>query len=385
MQRPVAMRSISLLTILLAGLALGAGCRKKKPPAPPPEAEPAAEEPADRSFVVGFLYGGAKNDDGINQAYAAGAAAVAKMSGVRVVEVENVPPQGVAASVDKLVALSGASMVFATAFDHLSPMMDAARKFPRVTFRGFSARYEEGLNPQNAGTLQGFADEGYYIAGAVAGMTTKTRKLGFVASRGVPHVLRSINAFTLGARSINPRATTTVIFTNEWTQQAAEANAVTRLAAAKVDVVAVHVDAPAVALQAADRSGLASIGIHSDGSRLSPSGHLVSVLWSWQRFCTDAVTAVREGKPPMRSVTGGLGEGVVTLSELGAKVTPAAREKALALKQQLAAAKLTIFQGPLKNNRGKIFIPAGTEMPSRDARLDAMSDLVEGVIGQLPD
>jgi basic membrane protein A and related proteins len=377
---------VAFLTLLLAGLTLGTGCRKKKKAQPPPETEEqAVEEPADKRFVVGFIYSGAKNDDGINQAYAAGAAAVAKMSGVRVVELENVRPQAVAVSIDKLVALSGASIVFATGADQLSPMMDAARRFPQVTFRGFSVRYEEGRNPQNAGTLQGYLDEPLYIAGAVAGMTTKTRKLGVVAGRAVPHVLRGINAFALGARSVNPRATTTVMFTNEWTLPAAEAKAVETMAAAKVDVVAAYVDVPATALQTADRLGLHTIGVHMDGGRLAPGGHLLSVLWNWPGLCVDAVTGLREGKPPVRSAAGGLAEGVVTLSAFGDKVPPPARERALALKQQLATGKLTIFRGPLKNNLGKIFIPAGTAMPSRDARLDTMGDLVEGVVGQLPD
>jgi basic membrane protein A and related proteins len=387
MHSATALRPVALLTILLAGLALGTGCRKKKKPAPaePESTEQAADEPQDRRLVVGFIYGGSKNDDGINQAYAAGAAAVARMGGVRILELENVGPQAVASSIDKLVALSGASVVFATGGDHLSPLMDGARRFPKVTFRGFAARYEEGLNPPNAGTLQGYADEPLYVAGVVAGMTTKTRKLGFVAGRAVPYVLRGINAFTLGARSVNPRATTTVIFTNEWTQPAAEAKAVATLAAAKVDVMATFVDAPATALQAAEQRGLLSIGIHTDGSRFAPNGHLVSVLWNWQALCTEAVSAVRDGKPPIRSASGGLAEGVVSLSELGAKVPPPVREKALAIKQQLATGKLTIFRGPVKNNRGKVFIPAGTDMPSKDARLDAMGDLVEGVVGQLPD
>jgi simple sugar transport system substrate-binding protein len=152
-----------------------------------------------------------------------------------------------------------------------------------------------------------------------------------------------------------------------------------------VDVVAAYVDAPAVALQAADQRGLQTIGMHTDGGRFAPNGHLVSVLWSWQGLCTDAVTVVREGKPPVRSAAGGFAEGVVTLSAFGAKVPPPVREKAFALKLQLASGKLAIFRGPLKNNAGKIFIPAGAEMPSKDARLDTMGDLVEGVIGQLPD
>jgi simple sugar transport system substrate-binding protein len=284
------------------------------------------------------------------------------------------------------VVLRGASLVFATALPHFDPpVLAAAQKHPRVQFLHCGGLYQEGKHPANAGSYYGHLDEAFYVSGIVAGMTTRTNKLGFIAGSGVPHVLRDINAFTLGARSVNRAVTTSVVFTGSWSDARAEERAANELADRKIDVLAMFVEAPRVILQTAERRGIYSVGVHVDGTRFAPRGYLTGAEWRWGKIYTDYVSAVRSGKPFPRVVRGGLGDGTVTISPFGPAVSEEARAKALAVRAALAQGRLIVFKGPLRDNGSRVLLPPGRAVISNDIQLELMAYLVEGVIGTLPD
>lgn len=371
------------LGLALAGT-LGA-CNKSKRPRPAEQA--AAEQVAPPSLVVGFAYQGPKSDGGFNQAHAAGAAAVAALPGVKVVEQENVPETGLAtAGIEKLIVVDGASLVFATAFGHFDPpVLKLAAKYPRATLLHSGGLYQEGKHPANVGTFHGYLDEAFYVSGIVAGMTSSTRKLGFIAGKGHPHVLRNINAFTLGARSVDPGIRTTVVFTGQWSDAAAEARAANDLIDKKVDVLAMYVNAPAVILETAERRGIYSIGVHVDGARFAPKGQLTAAVSNWERIYVDYVSSVRDGKPFPPVVRGGMASGFVNIAAFGPAVSAQAKKRALEARDLLASGRLTIFKGPLKNNDGGMVLPPGRQVIQKDIQLEQMAYLVEGVLGKLPE
>jgi basic membrane protein A and related proteins len=384
MNTPTPGASLRLLLAMLVAAALTPGCKKKKPrPVEGDEqtsAQPKGEE-AGRSYVVGFVYSGPKMDGGFNQAHAKAAAAVAKLFSVRVVEDENVSEDSSAMlTFEKQVAVQNASTVFATAPTHFDPpVLTLALKYPKVFFRHFGGHYEEGKHPVNVASSHGYLDEALYVSGVVAGMTTKTRKLGFVAGKNLPHVARSVNAFTLGARSVNAAITTTVVFTGSWSNAEAEAKAANALVDQKVDVLAMYVNSPRVVLETAERRGIYSVGVHVNGIEYAPKGYLTGAEWDLVPMYTAAVTALRDGKPAPRIVRGGLAEGYVTISPFGPAVPDKVRQKALAVREMLMRGKLAILKGPLKDNVGRVVIPAGTAMTQNDIRLETNSYLVGGV------
>ena len=165
--------------------------------------------------VVGFIYVGPRDDFGYNQAHAQGAAAVAKMAGVKVVEEEKVPETAdVQKTMGSMITLDGANLLFPTSFGYFDPhILKVAPQYPKVTFLHAGGLYQEGKHPKNVGSYFGYIDEAQYLAGIVAGHTSRSGKLGFVAAKPIPQVLRNINAFTLGARAAKPQTTTQVIFT----------------------------------------------------------------------------------------------------------------------------------------------------------------------------
>jgi basic membrane protein A len=380
-------RRLLLSGLILCSLVLPA-CKKKRttPEAEPESSQRPAAEPS-TAFVVAFLYSGARDDGGFNSAQQAGVAAVAKMLSVKVIEEENVPETGEATSaLEKTVVLAEPSMVFATGATHFDPaVLTAALKHPKITFLHCGGFYQEGKHPLNAGSYYGNLDEAFYVAGIVAGMTTRTNRLGFIAGWARPATLRNVNAFTLGARSVNPRATTKVVFTDSWSNAAVEEKAANGLADDKVDVLASFVRSPKVILQTAERRGIYSIGTHVDGSAFAPKGHLTAAVSSWEKIYTDYVAAARDGKPFPHVVRGGIGEGYVNIAPFGPAVSEAARRKALDVRAQLAQGRLTIFRGPIKDNRGAKVIADGQALLAKDVTLEQMGYLVEGVAGSLPD
>src|ERR1700759_4167350 len=163
-------------------------------------------------LTIGFIYVGPKDDYGYNQAHALGAASVAKMPGIKILEEANVPETvAVEETMRDMIVQDNATVLFPTSFGYYDPhVLKVAKKFPKIQFLHCGGFYIPGKHPANVGTYFGYIDEAEYISGIVAGSATKRNKLGFVAAKPIPQVLRNINSFPLGARSLNPAATVQV-------------------------------------------------------------------------------------------------------------------------------------------------------------------------------
>jgi basic membrane protein A and related proteins len=336
---------------------------------------------AQKPMVVGFIYVGPRDDYGYNQAHAEAATILKKMAGLKIVEEEKVPETvAVEKSMESMINLDGATLLFPTSFGYFDPhMLKEAAKFPNIQFRHCGGLWQEGKHPKNTGSYFGYIDEAQYVAGIVAGSTSKSGKLGFVAAKPIPQVLRNINAFTLGAQSVNPKVTTQAIFTGDWALPVKEAEATNSMIAQGVDVVTCHVDSPKVVIETAERAGIFSSGYHCNQAKLAPKGYLTGAEWAWEKVYTDMVNAMKAGTAPGNFVRGGLKEGFVRTSAYG----PAAKgtDKADAAKAAILAGTFAIYKGGLKDNKGTVVIPAGTNYAITEPKLESMNYLVEGVIG----
>lgn len=336
-------------------------------------------------LVVGVIYVGPKDDYGYSQAQAQAAAAIKKLPGVTVVEQEKVAEttdvQKVMAS---MIEEDGASLVFPTSFGYFDPhMLKMAEKYPNVRFAHCGGLWTEGKHPKNTASYFGYIDECQYLNGIAAGHASKTGKLGFIAAKPIPQVLRNINAFTLGAQSVNKKVTTQVIFTGDWLLPVKEAEAANSLIDQGVDVITMHVDSPKVIVETCERRGAYVCGYHADQSALAPKGYLTGAEWNWLTPYTEHVKAAMSGKPLQNFLRGGLKEGFVKTSPYGKAVSAGARKQADAVKASMLKGEYVIFKGPLRDNTGKIVIPGGTAQKQTDVVLEQMNYLVEGVIGKV--
>jgi basic membrane protein A len=332
--------------------------------------------------TIGFIYVGSRDDYGYNQAHAQGAAALKKLPGLKVVEEEKVPEtDAVEKTMESMINLDGATLLFPTSFGYYNPhMIKMANKYPKLRFEHCGGLWTE-KDPKNAGSYFGYIDEAQYISGIVAGYSTKSGKLGFVAAKPIPQVLRNINAFTLGARLANPKATTQVIFTGDWSMPVKEAEATNSLIDQGVDVLTCHVDGPKTMVENAARRGAMVCGYHVNQSPLAPKAYLTGAEWNWEALYPKFVKMIAAGQEIPNFYRGGLKEEIVKVSPYGEAVSGEARKHADDIKAKLTAGDYVIFKGPILDNKGKTVIAAGTDRGQKDPELEKMDYLVEGVIG----
>src|ERR1700741_2728708 len=326
-------------------------------------------------LVIGVIYVGPRDDYGYNQAQAQAAAAIKKLPGVTVVEQEKVPEAtDVQKTMGSMIEQDGATLLFPTSFGYFDPhILRMAEKYPKVRFAHCGGLWTEGKHAKNAGSYFGYIDECQYLTGVVAGHASKSKKLGFIAAKPIPQVLRNINAFTMGARSVDPAITTTVIFTGDWSMPVKEAEATNSLADQGVDVFTMHVDGPKGMVETAAKRGKLVCGYHASQAKLAPQAYLTGAEWNWLTAYMTFIDAAKAGKPHPNFVRGGVKEGFVQPSPYGPAVTDAAKKMADGVKPQMVADKFDIFKGPLKDNKGAVITPAGKAYKQTDIELEKMN------------
>lgn len=338
---------------------------------------------AQTKVTMGFIYVGPRDDYGYNQAHFEGKSAVAKMDWVKAIDEENVPESiEVIKTMESMINLDGTQVVFPTSFGYFDPhILKVAQKHSKVMFLHCGGLWDAAKHPKNVGSYFGYIDEPVYVSGVVAGQMSKTGKLGYIAAMPIPQVLRNINSFTLGARSVNPKITTTVVFTGGWSNPVKEAEAANAMVDQGIDVLTCHVDSPKVVVETAEKRGIYSCGYHVNQAGLAPKGFLTGAEWNWSKVYQDYADMIRNGKPIPNLVRGGFKEGIVKSSPYGVAVPEAARKRADDVRTQFQAGNMVVYKGPIADNKGKVVIPEGKHYAQTDIWLESMDWLVAGVIG----
>jgi simple sugar transport system substrate-binding protein len=337
-----------------------------------------------KELVVGFIYVGAKDDYGYNQAHAEAAAQLKKMPGLKIVEEEKVPEtDDVSTTMESMIQLDGATLLFPTSFGYFDPyMLKMAVKYPKIQFRHCGGLWTD-KDPMNTGSYFGYIGMCQYLNGIAAGYASKSKKIGFIAAKPIPQVLINVNSFALGARSVDPSITTTVIFTGDWSMPVKEAEATNSLADQGIDVVTCHVDGPKVIMETAERRGIFACGYHADQSKLAPKGYLTGAEWNWITVYKQFIGDEEGGKPLPNFVRGGLAENFVKMSPYGPGLSAAGRKHVDTVKAEIMKGGFSVFKGPMKDNKGNVVIPAGKAYPETAVELESQNYLVEGVNGAI--
>ncbi|MBN2751506.1 MAG: BMP family ABC transporter substrate-binding protein [Rhodospirillaceae bacterium] len=339
------------------------------------EAGAQAAEP----LKVGFVYVGPIGDYGYSHQHNEGRLAVQKHFGdkVKTTYVENVPEGADAERVIRELAVSGHDLIFATSFWLMNATVKVAKQFPNVKFEHATGY----LRRPNLATYMARFYETRYVAGVAAGRLTKSNKLGFVSPFPIPEMVRSINAFALGVRSVNPKAVVHVIWTNSWYDPGKEREAAEALIAQGADVIAQHTDS-AAPMQAAEEHKVWGIGQASDMVRFGPHAQLTSFMEVWSGYYIDRVQKVLDGTWVPGDTWKGFDAGMVALAPFNPAIPPAVKAEALKVEAAIRDGRFQIFTGPVRDQAGRTRIEAGRILSDQD--LLEMNWLAEGVVGVLP-
>ncbi|MBN1830063.1 MAG: BMP family ABC transporter substrate-binding protein [Deltaproteobacteria bacterium] len=329
---------------------------------------------AEKELKVGFIYVSPVGDAGWSYAHDQGRKFIEKLPGVTTSFVEAVPEGADSERVMLNMARKGYDVIFATSYGYMDPMLKVAKQFPKTVFMHCSGFK---LN-SNMGNYFGRIYQARYLSGMVAGAMTKKGILGYVAAFPIPEVMRGINAFALGAQSVNPGVQVRVVWTKTWYDPAKEKEAAKSLLDVGADVIAQHQDSPAPQ-EAAQERGVYSIGYNTDMSSFAPKSHLVAPIWNWGPFYKEVVEQVRAGSWKSQSTWHGLEKGIVDLSPMSSMVPKDVQEKVLKTKTAISSGKFLVFTGPIKDQSGKVRIDKGVVPP--DKELLGMNWFVQGVVG----
>jgi basic membrane protein A len=332
---------------------------------------------AAEKFKVGFVYVGAVGDAGWTFAHDQGKKYLEKkLPNVQTTIVENVPEGADAERVITELAEKGNRVIFTTSFGFMDPTIKVAAKYPKVTFMHCSG-YKTA---KNVGTYFGRDYEARYLAGIVAGKSTKNNTIGYVGAFPIPEVVRGINGFTLGAQSVNPKVKVKVVWTSTWYDPAKEKEAAMSLLNAGCDVIAQHQDTPAP-MQAAEEKGALGLGYNSDMRTFAPKAVMTGPIWNWGPYYTKVVKSVMNHTWKPGQYWGGISSGIIDIGPYGPMVSKEIKDLVAKKRGQMVKDDYLVFVGPLKNNTGELKLKTGEKMT--DAEMLSFDWFVQGVEGKV--
>ena len=347
----------------------------------PAAAAAAAKPVADKPLAAAFVYVTPVFDAGWTHQHDAGrkAAQAALGKQLKTTIVADVAEGPDAERVLRDLARSGNQLIFTTSFGYMEPALRVARDFPDVKFESITG-YKRA---DNVATANARYYEGRYLSGIAAARMSQSGMAGYVAGFPIPEVLQGINAFTLGMRSVNPKAEVKVVWLDTWFDPAKERDAAMTLMNQGADVLSFHSATNAVMVAAQER-GKYAIAYHSDMRAVAPDAQILAVTHQWGEYYTQRARAVLGGTWKSGDVWGGVREGMIRLEAFGRKVPAAVQKEVLAQQQAMAQGRIPPFsavQGDVRDNTGKVVIAKGTQLS--DAQILNMNWLVEGVSGRM--
>jgi basic membrane protein A and related proteins len=339
--------------------------------------------------TVGFIMVGSRDDYGYNQAVNEASEAVGKAMGtqISVITADNIPENESVTQTMQAMVSKGAKIIFATSYGYYSYALAFAKAHPSV-YVFHQGGFDSGKFPANFGTYWGEAFEPVSLGGMAAGAMTKTDKLGFVYGFPISQTIGNIDAFELGAQSVNPKAKTYIVNTSNWCDPLKQKEAASALLSQGVDVLTQHQDCQATVIGAAKAAHAYVVGYHYDAESLDPSGWLTGSAWDWTPVYTDIIKTVLSGKFTGSKYnanwvgTFAANDNPLQLAAFGSSVKPALRTKILAEEAALKKPGASVFKGPITCQDGKVLYAAGTT-PTY-AQINDISCLVKGVVGTLP-
>jgi simple sugar transport system substrate-binding protein len=365
-----------MLVPVIALLACG---RQEPSRASKEQSTAAAPTTAAAPLKIAFVYVSPVSDAGWTAQHNAGRLELEKSLAGKVATsfVEKVPEGADAERVIRDLAQQGNKLIFTTSYGFMNPTIKVAEEFPDTVFE-HATGYKTA---KNVGTYNARFYEGRYLAGIVAGRMTQTNTLGYVAAFPIPEVLQGINAYTLGARSVNPKVQVRVIWVNTWYDPGKERDAAIALMAQKADVLTHHTDSTAT-VAAAEEKGLRAVAYHSDMSKFGPKAQIAAVTHHWGAYYTRVAQSVLYGKWTPSNLWGGMKDGMIRLDAVRADVPAETRGQVERVGADIAAGKFHPFTGPIRSNAGKDIAGKGEVLS--DEQLGKMDFYVEGVVGKVP-
>ncbi len=333
---------------------------------------------AEEKLKVGFIYVGPIGDHGWTYQHDQGRLAIEKALGnkVRTSYIEKVPEGADAERALERLARSGHKLIFATSFGYMDSVIKVAKRYPGVKFE-HATGYKRA---DNVSTYSARFYQGRYIIGKIAARMSKKGMAGYIASFPIPEVVRGINAFMLGAQSVNPDFKIKVVWVNTWYDPGKEADAAKVLIAQGADILTQHTDS-AAPMQVAEEKGIKAFGQASDMIKFGPKAQLTAIIDDWAPYYVARAKAVLDGSWKSKDTWDGLKEGMVKMAPY-TNMPEDVRKMAQETEAAIRDGKLDPFAGPIHDQSGKLRVKEGAALSEKE--LLGMNWYVKGIDDKLP-
>ncbi len=327
-----------------------------------------------------FIYVGPIGDFGWSYQHDQGRLAVEEAFGGKVTTayLENVAEGADAERAIERFARSGCNIIFTTSFGFGDATNAVAGKFPDVKFEHATGYKRE--HP-NVTTYDSRFYQGRYVLGQIAAKMSKTGTAGYIGSFPIPEVVQGINAFMLGAQSINPDFKVKIVWVNSWFDPGREADAAKSLFDQGADVLSQHTDSTA-GMQVAEERGLMAFGQASDMIKFGPNAQLTAIVDDWAPYYVERVKAVMDGTWEQQATWEGMADGAVVMAPF-TNMPDDVKAMAEKTTQAITSGELHPFTGPIRKKDGTVWLKAGEVAPDGD--LASMNFYVEGIDDSLPE
>ncbi|MEO3712663.1 MULTISPECIES: BMP family lipoprotein [Roseateles] len=239
------------------------------------------------------------------------------------------------------MAERGASPIISVGFAQASALQQVAKDFPKTKF----VIIDEKVNMPNVQAVVFKEHEGSFLIGALAALTSKSGKVGFVGGMDIPLIRKFQCGYEQGAKAANPKidvqANMTGTTATAWNDPTRGGELAKAQFAKGVDVVFAAAGGTGVGVyQAAKDAGKLAIGVDSNQNHLQPGTMLSSMV---KRVDVAVYNVLKEWQPGIKIL--GLAENGVeyAVDQHNAKlISPQVKAKVEAYKADIIAGKIKV-------------------------------------------
>lgn len=201
-----------------------------------------------------------------------------------------------------------------------------------------------------------------YTAGVAAGLSTKGDTVGYVLGYKLPLITGAVNAFTMGCRSVNPQCDVRTVVTNDYYNPPKTSQAVSTLLDAGADVIRSYTDDQGYCEVVKDKGDALVIGEFWTNGEQCAENALVSTVWDFEDYYTSQFEAIQNGEFVSKQLEFLDPETSFRFEDWGPNVPEEVQAQVEQTFADLASGAENPFVGPIKDNAGKVRVPAGEEL-----------------------
>lgn len=294
------MKKLTAVFMVLCMLVFAAGCGNK------PQEAASGEKP----LKVALCVTGPINDGGWCQVAYESLQRAEELYGIEITYTENLEAPDMEAALTDY-ASQGYDLICSLGFQFGDPAVTVSKKYPDKKFIVFEGAVE-GENLQSCMLAN---EQSRYCLGYLAALITETGTVGIVGATESASIIKSVEAFKLGAKDANPNVKVLSAYTGSFSDVALAKEAAMAMIDQNADVIGHCANTSGTGvIKACEERGIRAFGATQDQNALAPNTVVTGDVQSFGDVLLLSVKDVLDGKFKGGIVSYGFPEGIMSLA-----------------------------------------------------------------------